>query len=802
MKKHICFLYITIFLLSLASPLKAAAAYNMEMEFRMDYLTGQGTLYYDSTANKGGAIKYSTIGFRMYFYSTTVKNGSSFMRYTIDLPLVSSWCYQEIDNGDNTMTWKYKIPFQYVQDPADINQNTILSKFLLKYWSNLAYVEDIKDFFGSANTLTLDYIFTITENGKPSGGFTSSGSPWGEVYYTLESIRAAQNWRQSTYDGFVQYYGKKFTFTPVMLQPPTPKISKQSNTPSSVITAASYPTFTEDDSIVLYSDQSVFPSRAFQKFYQWEYKLAETSYPAPDPKLKGTGIKPIAFPKLAAGTYKVRLSVWYATNDGREHQELIKTTEITMYVQPSAKDARVDITPTVDKDKVISQAQIDANELIRVRVDGLAALKNYTETGNVTKWIINLRLDPNEGDTQYQRFTFTTLSGLIPGTGETITTVSSLGLTQAAGKDFYIPAGVLISQSSYTQRFAIKAAITISGKEIESPLVYCSVTLLKQGSPPPPDPDNQPPVAVLKAPSAVMAGELFTLDGKDSYDPDGTIVAYRMWIEEGLTWSVTEPESYMVFPMGRESYVVYLEVTDNKGATGITSRTITVLLPTPFPFINESGKLKENRIVNIEVNCPFDSPGYPVDYAKTTWTVEPIDGSGATEEIYIVTVASSVASEVKGDPYSAAALNGKRSMKLLFRKAGEYNVTVKVINSAGISGTAQRRIKIVEDAAPAGRVEYENNVLRETKINGVYHAVLTVLDSTYSPDGDFIQQRHIYAVYDANNNGSYTDLEDVVIEIDSSNDPIYIENNKTFTKAVKDVGKYLIVIEVKEGFAP
>jgi len=44
---------------------------------------------------------------------------------------------------------------------------------------------------------------------------------------------------------------------------------------------------------------------------------------------------------------------------------------------------------------------------------------------------------------------------------------------------------------------------------------------------------GQPPVAVLKAPTFCNLGAVVTLDGTESFDPDGDIVLYRFIIADG-----------------------------------------------------------------------------------------------------------------------------------------------------------------------------------------------------------------------------------------------------------------------------
>lgn len=91
------------------------------------------------------------------------------------------------------------------------------------------------------------------------------------------------------------------------------------------------------------------------------------------------------------------------------------------------------------------------------------------------------------------------------------------------------------------------------------------------GSTPPPA--NQAPVAVPTA--TCVAGRTCTLDGRGSYDPDGTIAAYR-WAETNGTTLSTQPVFTKTFAKAGKNSVV-LHVTDNGGLSASRKVTFTVL---------------------------------------------------------------------------------------------------------------------------------------------------------------------------------------------------------------------------------
>lgn len=91
---------------------------------------------------------------------------------------------------------------------------------------------------------------------------------------------------------------------------------------------------------------------------------------------------------------------------------------------------------------------------------------------------------------------------------------------------------------------------------------------------PPPGPvPNQAPVAVPSA--ACSAGRTCTFNGSGSYDPDGTIAAYRWAETKGTTLSTQAVFTKTFAKAGNHSLV--LHVTDNKGLSASKKVTFTVL---------------------------------------------------------------------------------------------------------------------------------------------------------------------------------------------------------------------------------
>jgi len=91
--------------------------------------------------------------------------------------------------------------------------------------------------------------------------------------------------------------------------------------------------------------------------------------------------------------------------------------------------------------------------------------------------------------------------------------------------------------------------------------------------------NSQAPIASFTAsPNPAQAGQLVSLDGSESTDPDGSIAKYE-WDLDGNgsfeTNTGTTPSASTTFTSAG-SYEVKLQVTDNVGNSGQTTRTVTV----------------------------------------------------------------------------------------------------------------------------------------------------------------------------------------------------------------------------------
>jgi hypothetical protein len=121
-----------------------------------------------------------------------------------------------------------------------------------------------------------------------------------------------------------------------------------------------------------------------------------------------------------------------------------------------------------------------------------------------------------------------------------------------------------------------------------------------------------PPVADFTwSPPTPGPGETVLFDASASYDPDGSIVSYEWdWDHDGVyDESHTTPTATHVWT-SPGSYTVSLRVTDNSTATGIKTKTITIVNHAPpQPIINGPSSGAINQEYNFSVGPITDPDG-------------------------------------------------------------------------------------------------------------------------------------------------------------------------------------------------
>ena len=129
------------------------------------------------------------------------------------------------------------------------------------------------------------------------------------------------------------------------------------------------------------------------------------------------------------------------------------------------------------------------------------------------------------------------------------------------------------------------------------------------------------------------------LDASSSYDLDGSIVNYAWDFGDSATASgVTTSHSYS----STGSYLITLTVTDNEGATSVTTQTVNVVQPAITPWINEfhydNSGTDRNEFVEIAGTSGTNLSG---------WSIEAVNGSNG--QVYkTVNLSGSIDNEQAG----------------------------------------------------------------------------------------------------------------------------------------------------------
>jgi peptidoglycan/xylan/chitin deacetylase (PgdA/CDA1 family)/PKD repeat protein len=142
-----------------------------------------------------------------------------------------------------------------------------------------------------------------------------------------------------------------------------------------------------------------------------------------------------------------------------------------------------------------------------------------------------------------------------------------------------------------------------------------------------PPPANQAPVAAFTS-SAV--GLTAAFDGSGSADPDGSIATYSWDFGDGSTGTGAKP-SHPYSAAG--TFPVKLTVTDNLGATGTTTRSVSVAAPPP-PTAPAAPTGVSATAGNAAATVSWSAPGNGGS-AITSYTVTPYIGTTAQPPVQV-----------------------------------------------------------------------------------------------------------------------------------------------------------------------
>jgi len=361
--------------------------------------------------------------------------------------------------------------------------------------------------------------------------------------------------------------------------------------------------------------------------------------------------------------------------------------------------------------------------------------------------------------------------------------VTANGKTTVTGSyEFTIPKSAMTGKEELTQIFNGRATVNFkTGElykgELNTGLLTTSTYVYKKApviiDPPETSPQLQRPIAIINGDSEIKLGDYTVFDAYGSYDTDGYITEYK-WnapnAEEAPpnVWDETAADILVWYDqLGPQK--VQLSVKDNDDLQGSTYHSIVVVEPTVEAAIKQTGTLKENRKVTFA--DASDSPTkYPVITSKIKWKIESVNGKLNDQIKY------------------QGTLNGNKAFDVLFKKAGDYIVTLEVENTAGYTSSATKIVTIEPDEAPYVNFDFQKKIYRDPTKGNV--ATFTFKDYSYSFDGDNIVSRNWYVIFDANNDGVFNETK-----------VLFASGNKTeVTYETTHVGNYRFLLEAQEAF--
>lgn len=168
---------------------------------------------------------------------------------------------------------------------------------------------------------------------------------------------------------------------------------------------------------------------------------------------------------------------------------------------------------------------------------------------------------------------------------------------------------------------------------------------------------NEPPAVVIDAPATATVGDVVTVDGSASHDPDGTVFSYR--------WSFgSENATAQVRFTEAGTHTITLNVRDDDGNVGRGNMTVEVVPPEP-------------PTVTVNANASRVQVGEPVRLTATaTGSVTGYDWSGDIPD--------------RGS-----------TVVHRFDRAGRTNVGVVVTDEQGRSAAATVTVTVEEEPLPA-----------------------------------------------------------------------------------------------------
>lgn len=257
-------------------------------------------------------------------------------------------------------------------------------------------------------------------------------------------------------------------------------------------------------------------------------------------------------------------------------------------------------------------------------------------------------------------------------------------------------------------------------------------------------------------------------NGSGSTDTDGTIVSYDWDWGDGTAHGSGATPTHVYAAGG--AYVVVLTVTDNLGATGTATHTVTAVAN--VPPVASFTKLATNLVVNVNGTGSTDSDGTITAYdwnwgdgsahssgstsshtyaAAGTYTItlKVTDNNGATNttsqsvSVVAANLPPSAGFTITGQSYLTVNVNGGSSTdpdgtistydwnwgdgsahgsgqtpSHTYTAAGTYNITLLVTDNNGGTNSVSHSVTVVADVAPTASFSVTNKTYLAVTVNG------------------------------------------------------------------------------------
>jgi hypothetical protein len=271
-----------------------------------------------------------------------------------------------------------------------------------------------------------------------------------------------------------------------------------------------------------------------------------------------------------------------------------------------------------------------------------------------------------------------TLTGTATGNGGA--TISSTDWTQVSGPGTAVIGSASSLSTGVSGLVAGSYVFKLTATDDNSLTAASIVTITVDAAVTPP-PAHVPPVANAGPDQTIsLPFTDLTLDGSGSYDTDGTIVSYN-WVElagdGGVTIVNSSQAQPTIYGLIAGTYVFQLTVTDNTGATGVATVTITV-----------------SAAVTPPTQGPVANAGKDTTIALPASSVE-LDGSGSTDPSG--ETLSYQWTEQSGPGAAVIAFTGSATTAVSGLQPGLYIFKLTVTNSSGLSATATVQVRVVND---------------------------------------------------------------------------------------------------------